>query len=150
MVTAPCWESFKSMERFLGAHREWLARQLSRVQSMPQLVPSGNEEHYRKHREQAVAFISESLERCNWHYGFAYKRVSVRNQATRWGSCSAHGNLNFSYKLLFLPQAFADYIIVHELCHLKEQNHSPAFWKLVERTIPDYRAIRRELKQHIT
>ncbi len=119
------------------------------VQNMPHIISFGDSVHYRKYREQARAFIRETLERVNQQYGFTYKRVSIRNQATRWGSCSAHGNLNFSYKLLFLPLAHAEYVVAHELCHLAELNHSSKFWKLVERTIPDYRAIRRKLKHHI-
>ena len=149
VVTAPYWESFKTMERFLASQREWLTKQLSSAAEMPRLVPYGNAEHYQSHREQARAFICETLERLNRRYGFTYSRVSIRNQQTRWGSCSSNGNLNFSYKLLFLPPAHAEYVVAHELCHLKELNHSPAFWRLVEQAIPDYRAIRRKLKHHI-
>ncbi|MBI2050433.1 MAG: M48 family metallopeptidase [Parcubacteria group bacterium] len=116
---------------------------------MPRFTRSRDRAHYHKHREQARQFINETLERVNRQYGFAYNRVSIRNQQTRWGSCSADGNLNFSYKLLFLPLAHAEYVVAHELCHLKELNHSPAFWKLVEQTIPDYCAIRRTLKRHV-
>ncbi|OJI06527.1 hypothetical protein BK004_03225 [bacterium CG10_46_32] len=149
VVTAPYWESFRAMERFLGEQREWLTQQINRIQHIPQLVPSGGVEHYRTHREQARVFIHEILERLNREYGFTYKRVSIRNQQTRWGSCSSKGNLNFSYKLLFLPQTHAEYVVAHELCHLKELNHSPAFWRLVEQAIPDYRDIRHKLKHQI-
>ncbi|MEI6345928.1 MAG: M48 family metallopeptidase [bacterium] len=77
---------------------------------------------------------------------FTYHRVSIRNQRTRWGSCSRRGNLNFSYKLALLPPHLADYLIVHELCHLGQFNHSPAFWALVALAIPEYRTHRDELK----
>jgi len=72
--------------------------------------------------------------------------VSIRNQKTRWGSCSRQKNLSFSYRLFLLPPRFCDYVIVHELCHLKEMNHSPKFWALVARTFPDYKKLRREMK----
>ncbi len=78
---------------------------------------------------------------------FIYHRVSIRNQKTRWGSCSRKGNLNFSYKLALLPPHLADYIIVHELCHLGQLNHSPAFWALVALTVPDFVRHRQELRQ---
>jgi len=84
----------------------------------------------------------------NRFYGFKIGSVAIRNQKTRWGSCSGKGNLNFNYKVMFLPKEFADYIIVHEICHIKEMNHSIDFWNLVGISIPDYRRIRRELKKY--
>jgi predicted metal-dependent hydrolase len=76
-----------------------------------------------------------------------YKRVSIRDQRSRWGSCSAKKNLNFNYRLVHLPPALVDYVIAHELCHLKEFNHAPAFWALLERVMPDARACQAELKK---
>jgi predicted metal-dependent hydrolase len=66
----------------------------------------------------------------NEHYHFRYNRVSIKMQISRWGSCSRYGNLNFNYGLINLPQELADYVVVHELCHLKEMNHGPKFWAL--------------------
>jgi predicted metal-dependent hydrolase len=102
--------------------------------------------HYVKHKETARNFVLEKLQIYNEFYQYTFRRVSIRNTKSRWGSCSEHGNLNFSYKLLFLPEHLADYIIVHELCHLKELNHSPKFWNLVSKTFPDYREKRKVLK----
>ncbi|NCA94384.1 MAG: M48 family peptidase, partial [Sphingobacteriia bacterium] len=79
--------------------------------------------------------------------GFEFKKISIRSQRTRWGSCSQAGNLNFNYKLIYLPDKIIDYVIVHELCHLDEFNHSRRFWFLVSEIIPDYRILRRELKE---
>ena len=103
--------------------------------------------HYLTHREAARAFVHERLAHWNAHYGLAYKRVAIRNQKTCWGSCSEKGNLNFSYKLLFLPPALADYVIIHELCHLAELNHSKSFWALVAQVCPDYAVHRAELRK---
>ena len=89
----------------------------------------------------------KKIEAFNKIYQFKYNRVSIRNQKTRWGSCSKSGNLNFNYKIALLPEKLVDYIIVHELCHLKEFNHSEKFWALVSITIPDYTIVRTELKQ---
>jgi predicted metal-dependent hydrolase len=102
--------------------------------------------HYLAHKEVARAFIHARLAVFNVHYGFAYKRVAIKNQRSCWGSCSAQGNLNFNYRLSFLPSHIADYIIVHELCHLAELNHSVRFWSLVSQRCPEYKAYRRELK----
>lgn len=102
--------------------------------------------HYQQHKAAARVVITERLPQLNQVYGFAYHRISIRNQSTRWGSCSKQGNLNFSYKLLFLSQMLQDYVLVHELCHLQELNHSPRFWALVAQTVPNYRVLRKELR----
>jgi len=103
-------------------------------------------EHYEMHKEKARELATARLAALNLRYGFAYKRVSIRNQKTRWGSCSKKGNLNFSYKIALMPAHLADYIIAHELCHLGAFDHSPAFWDLVAQTVPDHKAARRELR----
>ena len=102
--------------------------------------------HYRAHKERARIIIHTRLEYWSAVTGYQYKKVAIRNQRTRWASCSELGNLNFSYKLIFLPEAVFDYIIVHELCHLVEMNHGPRFWALVEAVIPDYRVRIKELR----
>lgn len=101
---------------------------------------------YVENKERARKIAQEKLLKYNSYYNFKYNRVSIRDQKTRWGSCSGKGNLNFSYKICKLPDRLADYIIVHELCHLKELNHSKDFWNLVALTIPEYKDCRRELK----
>ncbi len=95
--------------------------------------------HYQTHKELAREVIIKRLEYWNQFYQLTYNRVAIRNQRRCWGSCTSKGNLNFSYKLIFLPPALLDYIVVHELCHLAELNHGKSFWALVERTLPDYR-----------
>jgi len=95
-------------------------------------------QHYKKHREQARAIIHTRLDYWALVCGVAHKRVAIRNQKSRWGSCTSAGNLNFSYRLIFLPKEICDYIIVHELCHLKELNHSPKFWLEVAQILPEY------------
>lgn len=104
-------------------------------------------QHYVKHKEFAREVIKERLAVWNGHYGFTYKRVAIRNQKTCWGSCSEHGNLNFNYKIIFLPESLMDYVIVHELCHIKHLDHSTDFWALVGQTIPDYTGRRKHLRK---
>lgn len=102
---------------------------------------------YQTHKEAARRLILERLESLNKHYGLSYGRVAIRDQRSRWGSCSKKGNLNFNYRLLFLPLPLVDLVIAHELCHLKEFNHSTAFWGLVAETIPDLSLRREELRR---
>ena len=80
--------------------------------------------------------------------GVTYGRITIRNQRSRWGSCSGKGNLNFNCLLMLTPSFCLDYVVVHELCHRLEMNHSPAFWAQVERVLPDYRKSRDWLKEH--
>ena len=101
---------------------------------------------YLARKEEARDLARERIRHFNTAYGFEIKRISIRNQKTRWGSCSKKGNLNFNYLIAVLPQTLADYIIVHELCHLGEFNHSRKFWDLVAVTIPNFREIRREFR----
>lgn len=78
-----------------------------------------------------------------------FNMVRIKNVKTIWGSCSSKKNLNFNFKLFFLPEALIDYVFVHELAHLKHMNHSKAFWSEVEKQIPDYKKRREELKRYI-
>ena len=80
--------------------------------------------------------------------GVSYGRISIRHQKTKWGSCSSKGNLNFNCLLMLAPETVRDYVVVHELCHRKQMNHSEAFWAEVERVLPGYREARKWLKTH--
>lgn len=77
-----------------------------------------------------------------------YGKITIRDQKTRWGSCSSKGNLNFNWRLILAPEAVQDYVVVHELAHRLQMNHSPAFWKIVEQILPDHQMQRRWLKEH--
>jgi hypothetical protein len=104
-------------------------------------------QHQASHSESARALATERVLYWNQFYNFTYKRIAIRNQSTRWGSCSSIGNLNFNYKMVFLPPHLVDYIVVHELCHLYHFNHGREFWELVAKTIPEYEQCVAELKQ---
>lgn len=110
-------------------------------------VKKTSHEDYVLHRDRAYELAVSRLEYFNNFYGYSWKRITIRNSITRWGSCSRQGNLNFNYRIATLPSDLSDYIIVHELCHLGEFNHSRDFWKLIERTIPNYSELRAELKK---
>lgn len=103
--------------------------------------------HYSMHKEAARELILARLEYFNQHYQLEWNRVAIRNQRRCWGSCTSLKNLNFSYKILFLPAELCDYIIVHELCHLVELNHGPRFWALVAETVPHYHLHKKALRE---
>lgn len=103
--------------------------------------------HYTAHRELARSIITERTVHWNQYYGFSYNRIAIKNQKRCWGSCSAQKNLNFNYRIIFLPEVLMDYVIVHELCHLAELNHSKAFWSHVARALPEYHESRRVLRK---
>jgi predicted metal-dependent hydrolase len=103
-------------------------------------------EHW--YRRQAAPIFRERLERYNRVYQYQYGRVSIKAQKTRWGSCSRQGNLNFNWRLLLAPLPVLDYVVVHELCHLRELNHAPPFWRLVAVACPEYASHRRWLREH--
>ena len=105
--------------------------------------------HYSEHKEKAREIVHARLAHWNQFYGHAYKRVAIRNQRSRWGSCSSKQNLNFNYRLVFLPLELVDYVVVHELCHLEHFNHSESFWLTVEKALPDYR-VRKEQLHYIS
>lgn len=148
ILTAPPWISTGSIEKFLRGHRSWIDRSVQRMQQFKPLPVRGRKA-YLKHKEEARAFVHERLQYWNQFYGHTYERVSIKDTKRIWGSCSRKGNLNFSYALLFLPRELADYIIVHELCHLKEHNHGPQFWALVAQTLPAYKKQRLELRKYL-
>jgi len=97
-----------------------------------------------KHR--AKIYIPERVKELSGLTGFRYNRATIRSQKTRWGSCSAGGTLSFNYRLIRYREKVVDYVIIHELCHLKEMNHSKRFWKLVEEFCPGYKNLKRELR----
>lgn len=98
-------------------------------------------------KECSRILVENRLHYFNKFYNFKINRVAIKNQSTRWGSCSSKGNLNFNYKIIYLKPELADYLIVHELCHLGQLNHSKKFWLLVSKTIPNYVIINKELRK---
>jgi len=148
-VTAPPWMGQSRIEKFIFEKSEWVLDKIRYFSSFPRVAPLrrvNRRKHFVEHKEKALALARERLEHFNKFCNFRWNRVGVRNQKSRWGSCSEFGNLNFNYKIFLLPPHLADYIVVHELCHLAELNHSDKFWQLVAKTLPDYRRFRKELR----
>jgi len=148
VVTAPRRLSENLIERFIRQKSHWIISKLEYFKNFSGPVPvKRTRKDYLIYKSQARQLARERLEHFNQLYGFKYQKINIKNQRTRWGSCSKKGNLNFNYKIALLPAHLADYIIVHELCHLKEFNHSSKFWTLVGQAIPDCFKLRRELRK---
>lgn len=102
----------------------------------------------RWYRMKAAQLIDEKAKKLSARMGLTYNRLSIKGQKTRWGSCSQKGNLSFNWKLLMVPEPVIDYVIIHELAHLKEMNHTKRFWQLVDRHCPEWRDHKKWLKDH--
>lgn len=147
VVTLPVGFKISEAEKYLRQKLDWVKKSLNHFMKFPPapIVKYGKKD-YLQNKAAALALAKNKLGQFNKFYGFSYNRVSIKNQKTRWGSCSKKGNLNFNYKIVHLPENLVDYLVVHELCHLREMNHSRDFWALVEKTIPDYKILRRQLR----
>lgn len=110
-------------------------------------IPRRNRRAYEREKTRVRVFVGQKIAYWNALYGFSVRRIFIKNHKRLWGSCSVKGNLNFSYRLIFLPPRLQDYIIVHELCHLAELNHSPKFWARVRVAQPEYLVLRKELRR---
>lgn len=122
--------------QYLHIVRQYVQRTLRRQH--PRSRTPVKKTHYKANKERARTELTARVEYWNQFYNYEYKRIAIRNQRKRWGSCSSLGNLNFNYKLIYLPDPLQDYVVVHELCHLRELNHSSRFWAEVARSIPHY------------
>lgn len=102
----------------------------------------------KRYKDAARDYIPKRVAYFQTMTGGNYTRITIRDQKTRWGSCSSNGTLSFNWRLMLAPPAILDYVVVHELCHLTHMNHSSAFWATVESVYPDYRTARKWLKEH--
>lgn len=137
-----------SVNSILKSKANWILNKLEHFKSFKGKIYISNKEDYLKYKDEVYELILNRLEYFNKVYNYKYNNIRIKNQKSRWGSCSSKKNLNFNYKILFLKKYMQDYIIIHELCHLKEMNHSKRFWNLVNKTISNYLSIRKELKDY--
>lgn len=147
VVTAPRYVPKILIERFVRSNAGWIKQHLTHLKGASRKKKIQRRSAYLKHKETARTVVHERLVHYSAIYGISYNMVRIGDQRTRWGSCSARGNLNFNYRIVFLTKKQADYIIVHELCHIQELNHSERFWRLVAREIPDHKVVRKQLKE---
>ena len=145
LVRCPLRMANRDIARFVSEKQDWIRSHLARLSAAP-LLPALTEEELQSLAEQARGFFPARTAHFAAILGVTYGRITIRSQHTRWGSCSAAGNLNFNCLLMLSPPQVRDYVVVHELCHRKEMNHSPRFWALVESLLPDYRRQKQWLK----
>jgi len=146
-VTKPRRASLRDVERFVEQCGEWITRAQQKLSKLPKttrIEPSKKE--YEKYKSAARELVLRRISHFNSFYRASFSKVVIRNQKSRWGSCSRSGTLSFNYRLVFLPPHLVDYIVVHELCHLHEMNHSKRFWALVGRIVPDHLNCRKEIR----
>jgi predicted metal-dependent hydrolase len=147
-VTKPRRVSVREVERFVERCGDWIERAQKQFARLPK---TSHIETSKKEYEKCKAAAHELAQRRVAHFNTFYRvpvsKIIIRNQKSRWGSCSRNGVLSFNYRILFLPPHLADYIVVHELCHLHEMNHSKRFWALVAHIVPNYHECRRELNK---
>jgi predicted metal-dependent hydrolase len=124
-----------------GMVRVYLVKELLRTKL-------GSAKDYVALKDSALRLAKERVSYFNKIYKFEYGAVKIRDQRSRWGSCSRKGNLTFNYRIALLAPELVDYIIVHELCHVREFNHSRSFWSLVELTVPNYAQLKKELNKY--
>lgn len=148
VAVKPFWVKEKSLHYFVEKNMEWLKKTLNKVQiiDFDKNLHIYSRRHYLKYKEQARQIITQRTQELSRVVGLPYNKISIRNQKTRWGSCSESRNLSFNYKLIFHEPEIMDYIIIHELCHLEEMNHGSRFWSLVEKWCPRYRNFEAKLR----
>ena len=146
VVRAPRLYARYKIEAFLREKEPWIRAQLEKRAAAPRFSVLSEAEHKALAKAAKTWFAARAA-----HFaptvGVTYGSVTIRTQKTRWGSCTAKGNLNFNCLLMLAPEEVRDYVVVHELCHRKELNHSARFWAQVEQILPDYRVQRAWLKE---
>ena len=150
-VRAPQRVTQKEIKRILEKNDSWIQKHIEMLrekQAEAEDVKKLTAEEIKTLAEQALKLIPQRVEYFARQVGVTYGRITIRNQKTRWGSCSSKGNLNFNCLLMLAPTEILDYVVVHELCHRKEMNHSKAFWTEVEKVLPDYRRSVQWLKEN--
>lgn len=151
-VRAPRSVSEKDIEEILKKKEAWISKHIEKIKETKERFEAEPTEKLTREKvialaEEALKVIPERVEYFAKVIGVTYGKITVRNQKTRWGSCSSKGNLNFNCLLMLAPPEVLDYVVVHELCHRKQMNHSKAFWSEVEKVFPDYKEARKWLKE---
>ena len=153
LVRAPYFATNREICRFVREHEAWIAEKRKKLQESVSKIESSavlSEAELRDLAKKAKNVLPDKVKQYAERIGVTYGRIAIRSQKTKWGSCSSKGNLNFNCLLMLAPDSVQDYVVIHELCHRKQMNHSPQFWAEVERVMPEYRVWKRWLRDHGT
>jgi predicted metal-dependent hydrolase len=131
---------------FFRLHKTWAEKALQKIARHPVQKHIGTAADFKKHKNQALSLAQEKVTFYAKFYGLSYNKIFIRNQTSKWGSCSSKRNLSFNYRIVFLPETLANYLVIHEICHLQEMNHSEKFWQLVARAAPNYKELRNQMR----
>lgn len=151
VVFVPLYVSDNEIERMVISKSKWIDEHMLKVQSTideRSKLEKITSEQIKELADQAVEYIPKRVKYYAEKENFVYNKITIKNLVSRWGSCSTKGNLNFNCLLMLTPDYVIDYIVVHELCHLREMNHSEKFWAKVEKIMPDYQRAELWLKQN--
>ncbi len=148
-VSAPMWLSITKIEDFLQRKKDWITHKINLIKNQETkiILPRGKKD-YLKNKEKARKIITQKTKEICEKTGLRFVKIRIGNQKSRWGSCTKKGTLSFNYKLIYLPEDLREYIIVHEVCHLQELNHSSRFWSLVDEFSPNRKECRKNLKKY--
>ena len=147
-VAVPKRISFRKAEQLARSRSEWLKSSVLKMQEYEKICEQASANAILLDRREAHEILAARLAKIARRHGYKYNRVSVRNQKTRWGSCSAKNNISLNIKLTLLPDDLCDYILLHELVHTKVKNHGPDFWAEMLRVEPDARALDKRVNQY--
>lgn len=151
LVRAPYSMKEEEIHKFIQEKESWITEHLKKVkerQKASEEIQKLTMDEVRHLADLALKIIPQKVKHYAKIINVSYGNITIRNQKTRWGSCSGKGNLNFNCLLMLAPDEVINYVIIHELCHLIEMNHSEAFWRQVEQVMPDYKVQRQWLKEH--
>ena len=146
IVRAPLHLAKNKIDSFVREHEDWIRKNMAKVEQYQEERVEITDRQRSEGIRLAKQVFPERAAYFARRMGVSYGRITIREQKTRWGSCSSGGNLNFNWKLVLMPSEVLDYVVVHELAHRKEMNHSAKFWKVVEAELPDYMARRENLR----
>ena len=147
VVKAPLGTSRRRIEEMVASHADWIEKNIIKQRERNAKFDSLTEKDIANLRKLAKRIIPIKVEHFANIMGLKYGRITITSAKTRFGSCSAKGNLSFSYRLMLYPEEAIDYVVVHELAHLVEMNHSSRFYKIIESVLPDYKKRKKLLKK---
>lgn len=147
IIKAPRKIKKRELVKIIEKHREWIAKALEREKQKREKYENLTEAEIKVLKKEAKKYLSAKCEYFASIMGLSYNRITITSAKTRFGSCSSSKNISFSYRLMLYPEPAREYVVVHELAHLKEMNHSQRFYAIIEKILPDYKERKKLLKK---